>query len=225
MDITCQSCNAAFKIPDEKLPQGKVVAMPCPKCKAKITIDTRNSQAAPGQAAPPAGNGKNGLIDEVSSGKYDASERPFDYVEEGARTALLCEPDPSVRGRLKMALANLRFKVTEPGSAREALKQMRFHLFDLVVVNELFDADSPENNHVLKYLGRLAISQRRQTFVLLFSDEFRTNDNMAAFARSVNLVINLKNIDETEKILAASISDNNDFYQIFFESMKRSGKL
>ncbi|MEW5733530.1 MAG: zinc-ribbon domain-containing protein [Thermodesulfobacteriota bacterium] len=220
MDIVCQSCNTAFKIADDKVPQGKLVAMPCPKCKAKITIDTRKDQS-------PASNGKagNGLIEEVATGKYDASDRPFDYVEPGAKTALLCAPDPAVKGRLKVALATLGFKVTEPASARDALKQMRFHLFDLVVVDELFDADVPDNNHVLKYLGRLAISQRRQMFVLLLSNEFRTNDNMAAFARSVNLVINHKNLEETEKILAACATDNDGFYRLFFESMKRTGKF
>jgi len=49
---------------------------------------------------------------------------------------------------------------------------------------------------VLAYLETLNISIRRQMFVILLSNTYRTMDNMQAFNKSVNVILNLKNIDD-----------------------------
>lgn len=230
MDITCGNCRAQFKIPDEKLPKDKLVAVPCPKCKEKITVDTRAKSSGgspPANGKSPASNGKAGknLADEVISGQYDAADKPFDYIDEGTLTALVCDADPGNKARVRAALESMRYRVTEASTAREALKAMRFHIFDMVVLNEMFDTDNPENNHVLKFLGRLAISTRRQIFLVLLCSEHRTMDNMASFTKSVNIIVNLKNIDEVGSIISAGVSDNNAFYRTFTDTLKKMGRL
>ncbi|MBI5845804.1 MAG: zinc-ribbon domain-containing protein [Deltaproteobacteria bacterium] len=225
MEITCENCRAQFKIPDEKLPKDKLVAVPCPKCKEKITVDTR---AKNHNGKPPApANGKTGknLADEVISGQYDASDKPFDYIDEGTLTALVCDADSGNKARVRAALENMHYRVTEASTAREALKAMRFHIFDMVVLNEMFDTDNAENNHVLKFLGRLTISTRRQIFLVLLCSEHRTMDNMASFTKSVNIIINLKNIDEIGSIISTGVSENNGFYRTFNDTLKKMGRL
>jgi hypothetical protein len=49
-------------------------------------------------------------------------------------------------------------------------------------------------------------------------------DNMAAFNRSVNLVINLKSIDEAGNIIKQGVADNRAFYHIFHETLLKMGK-
>ena len=66
---------------------------------------------------------------------------------------------------------------------------------------------------------------RRKIFVVLVTDRFRTMDNMIAFNKSVNLVVNLKNIDEIEKVLKRGIADNELFYRTFRESLGKTGGL
>jgi len=229
MDVICQECNSKFKIPDGKVPHGQVFSVACPKCKNKISIDTRLDKPLPSEEpSPPAAEPKPGpektIIDEVASGTYDAAEKPFDFIEEGAETALLCEPDPAVRDKIRTALENMEYHITEPDSAREVLKRMRFHIFDMVVVNELFDTPDPDNNTLFKYLDRLAMETRRNMFVTLITDRFRTNDNMAAFNKSVNLIVNLKNIDEIEKVLKRGVTDNLAFYSVFKETLTKTGR-
>lgn len=219
MEVVCANCDTHFKIPDEKIPQNKVVAVACPKCKNKIPIDTRPK--ANGKAA----NGGSSVIEEVTSKHYDAADRPFDYLEEGARTALLCEKDPGFRKHARAALESMGYSVKEAGTARDSLKQMRFHIFDMIVLNELFDTDNPDNNHVLKYLSRLSIVTRRQMFVVLLTDRHRTMDNMAAFTKSVNTVINTKNMDEIGKILPGALADHQQFYKTYEEVMKKTGRI
>ncbi len=41
MRIECQECKKSYTLPDDRLPQGKVVSFPCPRCKNKITLDLR----------------------------------------------------------------------------------------------------------------------------------------------------------------------------------------
>jgi predicted Zn finger-like uncharacterized protein len=222
MDVTCDKCQAKFKIPDEKVPKGQAFSLSCPKCSHKISIDPQAETATP--AANPEQPKEKTLFDEVGSSSYDADEKPFDFLEEGAQTALLCEKDTEIRTKIKTALANLGYSVTEPESAREVLKQMRFHIFDLVVLNERFDTPNPDMNNVLRYLDQLSMVTRRNIFVTLLTDRFRTMDNMAAFNKSVNLVVNSKNIGDFETIVKRGVAEYEAFYKIYRESLIKAGR-
>jgi hypothetical protein len=101
---------------------------------------------------------------------------------------------------------------------------MRFHVFNVVLVNELFDTANPEENDVLQYLENLNMTTRRQFFVALVSERYRTMDNMAAFNRSVNIVINLKSIGDVGKIVKQGVADNRAFYHVFQETLQKMGK-
>ena len=165
------------------------------------------------------------LVNEVASEDYDAADRPFDFVGEGGETALLCESDPAVREKISGSLTDLGYQITEPATAKDALKAMRFHVFDLVVLNERFDVDDQQGNSVHRYLEGMGMSTRRRFFVVLVSEQFRTMDNMAAFHQSVNIVINLKNIDEAGKIIKQGVADNKAFYHVFQETLQKRGKI
>jgi CheY-like chemotaxis protein len=164
------------------------------------------------------------LLNEAASEGYDAADRPFDFVGEGGATALVCEPDPAVREKIAGDLKDPGYQITAPISAKDALKAMRFHVFDVVVANELFDTANREANDVLQYLENLNMATRRRTFVALVSEKYRTMDNMAAFNRSVNIVINLKSIEDTGKIVKQGVADNRAFYHIFQETLQKMGK-
>lgn len=43
MKIRCPGCNKVYNIPDEKIPAGKKIELPCPACKTKIPIKAKNS--------------------------------------------------------------------------------------------------------------------------------------------------------------------------------------
>jgi len=226
MDVSCEKCQASFKIPDEKVPQGKAFSIKCPKCKEKITVAPQAKQAPAAEAAPASVP----TFDEAPADEapveesYDSSDRPFDFLEEGVETALICEGDPVYRGKIKTALESLGYQVTYPSNSREALKQMRFHVFDMIVVNEKFDTPDPDHNNVLRYLATLTMGVRRNIFVALISDRYRTNDNMAAFHKSVNMVIGVSHIDDIEKVLKHGITENDIFYRVYKESLVKTGR-
>jgi ActR/RegA family two-component response regulator len=155
----------------------------------------------------------------------DPPDRPFDFVEEGTETALICESDPAVKEKIRTAMKNLGYRITEAATTRDAIKSMRFHVYRVVIVNENFGADQ-EGNTVLNYLDSLNMSTRRQIFVALISNQFHTADNMAAFNKSVNLIVNTGNMDDDiGTIIKRGVADNDAFYYVFKEILRKKGKI
>ncbi len=230
MNISCENCQSKFKIPDEKVPKGQMFSLACPQCNTKVVVDARSNTAPLSDKdsvslEKPKSEKEKTLIDEVDSDAYDASDKPFDFVEEGVKTALLCEPDTALQSKIKTGLYNMDYHITTPKLPKDALKQMRFHIFDMVVLNERFGTQNPDMNPVLKYLDRLNMSIRRSIFVTLVTNRYRTMDNMAAFNKSVNLIVNLKNIDEIEKILRRGIADYEAFYRVYKRALIKTGRV
>jgi CheY-like chemotaxis protein len=205
MDIICEKCQSKFAIPDEKIPDGKVVSTPCPKCKNVLRIDAAEKQQSSAES--------------YTGDSYDA-DKPFDFIEEEGNTALVCEQDPGNQKKIIQTLDLMEYHITVAESGRDALKKMRYHAYDLIVINENFNSDSIDSNMVMLYLERLPMAVRRNTFLILISNKFRTLDRMLAFRYSVHIIINTKNIDDFGKIVSRGLTDNELFYQVFMESLK-----
>jgi DNA-directed RNA polymerase subunit RPC12/RpoP len=211
MNISCENCQKKFKIPDEKVPKGQMFSLTCPQCNSKVVVDTRSDTRSSSDT------------DSVSSDKSKPEKKTI--LDEGVKTALLCEPDAASQTKIKTGLYNMDYHITAPRLPKDALKQMRFHVFDIVVLNERFGTQNPDMNPVLKYLDRLNMSIRRNIFVTLITNRYRTMDNMAAFNKSVNLIVNLKNIDEIEKILRRGIADYEAFYRVYKRALLKTGRV
>jgi hypothetical protein len=44
-------------------------------------------------------------------------------------------------------------------------------------------------------------------------------DHMMAFSKSVNLILNIRNIDDFDKIIQRALADSGLFYKVYKESM------
>ena len=230
MELKCDQCQSKLNVPDEKIPVGKVSSVRCPKCKAKITIDLRANQTsensadngsiftAKGAESPDPNAG----VDEEG---YDASEKPFDFLEEEGKTALICENDSARFKQIKEILEIMEYNITEPEGIRDALRKMKYHTYHLVLVNEGFDESDPESNGILIYLERMPMEVRRDIYVGLISDRFPTMDYMTAFLKSVNITINPKDMASLDQILTRGINERDMFYGIYKESAQKFGKI
>ncbi|MBI9089577.1 MAG: hypothetical protein JEZ12_10210 [Desulfobacterium sp.] len=207
MDIVCNSCQAKLSIADHKLPKGKKASFICPQCKQRIRIP---AIGGPSQEEP------------VAPRAYDATEKPFDFVEEDRRTALVCMAGEASRTQVSDALEAMGLAVTWATDVNQALTRMKYHLFNVVVVDDEFD--TPEQTGVLETLRALEMVSRRRIFVVLVTQRFRTLDNMAAFHESVNLVVNGKSLNDVKRIFVRGIQDHDRFYAVFTDSLKETGK-
>ncbi len=217
MEIVCQNCQSKFKIADEKLPSGTTASLKCPKCKTRMTITIPKAVS---EAKGDDFDDFFGFDESDGDGEtYDAKEKPFDFIEEEGKTALVCESDPALRKKIRPTLDILEYHITEAKNSRDALKKMRYHTYDLIVVNEYFDTKDVDANGVLIYLERQPMLIRRNIFVVLISTRYRTMDHMAAFQQSVNMIVNFSNMDDFDKILQRGLADYGIFYRVFKESL------
>ena len=155
----------------------------------------------------------------------DYKGRPFGYVDTESETAMVCEQDPVIREKIGSKVKNIGIEVVNPSTFQEALRYMRFHIFDLIIVNEDFDTGIWEVNNVLRFLEGLSMIVRRQSYVVLISNIYTTGDNLHAYSKSVNLIINKSELDESELILRRALAEHKDFYHVFKDYVRKYGKI
>ena len=220
MDIICESCQSKLKIPDGKIPPGKTAVLNCPKCKNKISVTADETPVEEDDVIT-----EKTIYDEVASNNYDASEKPFDFAEEEGITALLCEPDDGIRKTLTETLALMEYHITVAESIRDTLTKMRYHNYDMILLNENFDSSNPDQNGVLFHIERMQMATRRNIFVALLTNRFRTMDNMMAFQKSVDIILNTENIADAGKILERSMREKDFFYKVYNQTLEDLGLI
>jgi hypothetical protein len=216
MEIICDSCQKKLNIPDNKIPKDRNAYFNCPGCKNRIAVNL-NPKSEEEQKNEPNVS----IFNELVSDTYDAAEKPFDFLVEEAKTSLVCVLDQNLQEIINPVLIDLEYHNTVAESARDALKKMRYHTFDLVILDELFDCKNHRSNGVLIYLQHLPMTMRRNIFSILMTARFRTMDNMEALHKSVNMIINKANINEFNKILLRGVAENEIFYKMYQNTAKK----
>lgn len=231
MEVTCGQCKTRFSIPDDKVPKDKVIKLSCPKCKGKISVggeapvqDAKADETAQLRmetTEPSAGR----KAPEESYGYEDfTSDAALDFFEEGIKLALIMPNSSMTEDRLRAGLELIGYKCVPTPNTRDAIGKLRFHHFDLIVLGDGFDSQPLDHSVIVNYLNRLPMSVRRKIFVALISDNFKTMDNMMAFAMSANVVINSKDIEKLHLILKKSVMENDRFYKVFMDTLVETGK-
>jgi hypothetical protein len=170
-------------------------------------------------------NEKNTVSSDNKDSGVDYSGRPFGYVAPTSKTAMLCEADPASRDKISRAIKEMGFELVQPAIFKDAIKYMRFHIFDLILVNENFSTGIWDADNIMKYLENVNMSVRRKIFVVLISSNYATMDNMQAYNKNVNMIINVGEIADIEDILKQSLAEHNDFYSVFKESINKYGRV
>jgi PleD family two-component response regulator len=160
------------------------------------------------------------------SAKFDTEvENPVrDEYDENQRLALLCEDAPDRQAEIKSVLEQLGYTTHLAVSALDAIERMRKNSYEIVVLDELFQGASPLDNPVLLGVQGMSMATRRYMFVALIGKGYKTFDNMAAFAKSVNLVVNLEDIFRLPVILRRAVNENNQFYRVLRDVLREAGK-
>ncbi len=227
METTCEHCKAKLNIPDEKIPKNQKVKIACPKCKKKMTLNAAKKRNETGsfhlQFIESSQTGESG---EEAYGYGDYSDdQALAFYEEGTKLALVMDNHSEHIENIRMDVGQLGYKAISAPNIRDAIGRMRYHHFDLVILSDGFDGQSLERNPILSYLNNLSMAVRRRMFVALMGEGFKTMDDMMAFALSVNLVVNTKELDKLSAILKRAISDYEKFYKVFMDTMVELGKV
>ena len=145
----------------------------------------------------------------------------FEFVSSTDKPALIAFSTPEWLDATKAVLTELGYKV--PTAATHSAFNTRFSQvrYQLVVVEELFGANVPDENLTLKTLQQMSMSQRRHATVLLVGNGFQTFAPMEAFTHSVHAVINSSELFLLKQLVEKAVAENELFLHNFREIQNR----
>ena len=145
----------------------------------------------------------------------------FDFVSTADRPALIAFSTPEWLETAKGALVELGYKVHTAATHTDFLVrfgQVRYHV---VIIEELFGANSLEENLTLKAIQQMPVSQRRHATFILLGDSFSTFVPMEAFKQSVHAVVNSSEMFLLRQLVEKAVADNDIFLHSIREVQHR----
>ena len=145
----------------------------------------------------------------------------FDFVSKTDKPALLAFSTPEWLDSAKTALLELGYKVHTAATHSDFLIRFTSTQYQVVLIEELFGANTFEENLTLKALQNMPIGQRRHATTLLVGESFQTFVPMEAFKHSVHAVINSSELFLLKQLVEKAVSDNDSFLHSFREVQAR----
>jgi hypothetical protein len=145
----------------------------------------------------------------------------FDFISTTDKPALLAFSTPEWLETVRTALTELGYKVHTAATHGDFLIRFGQIRYQVVIVEELFAANSIEENLTLKALQQMPMSQRRHSTVILLGDSFQTFTPLQAFQQSVHAVINSSELFLLKQLIEKAIAENNLFLHSFRETQTR----
>lgn len=207
MNIKCPHCNTQLNIPDHKIPQDREMTFKCPKCQDRVLVSPLNQPGKDALETP----GKSQIMD------------PGAFFAQGRPKALVCVEDAQGTAQIQAACARAGFEVETVASLSLALKKMAYQLYPLVLADSAFDRNRGFMP-LVRHMNEMDMSLRRRICFVLIQEGLVTGDNSAALHASINYIIGSDGLDHLDDILARALTDHENLYRVYNESMRTAGK-
>nr|WP_320191115.1 zinc-ribbon domain-containing protein [uncultured Desulfobacter sp.] len=210
MKIACPSCGNNANLPDDKIPKDKDFSFKCPKCGTSVPV-----KAAAGNA---------GAADSEPNIAEMGSDVPM-LQAGGGNQALVCIAPSLGRNRIMAGLENVGLKANVPDTPAQALKNLEYYVYPLVVIDDAFDTDKI----ITAYMNNMDMFLRRKVCLIRLGPGFETGNAMTALNISANYVIKSQDLEMEDAslvndVLAVALSEHEQMYAVFNDSMKAVGK-
>jgi len=144
--------------------------------------------------------------------------KQFDFISTTDKPALLAFSTPDSLETAKTALEELGYKVHTAATHSDFTVRFSQVHYQVVIIEELFAANTIEENSTLKAIQNMPMSQRRHATVLLMGDSFQTFAPMEAFRQSVHAVINRSEFFLLKQLIEKAVADNTLFLHSYREA-------
>src|SRR5262245_51691153 len=146
----------------------------------------------------------------------------FDFLSATDKPALLAFSTPEWLEASKTALGELGYKVHTAATHGDFLIRFSQIRYQVVIIEELFAANSIAENLTLQALQQMTMGQRRHATVILLADSFQTSTPMQAFQQSVHAVVNSSELFLITQLIEKAVADNNLFLHAYREAQSRA---
>src|ERR1700690_2666498 len=145
----------------------------------------------------------------------------FDFISTEDKPALIAFSTPDWLETAKVALSELGYKVHTAATHSDFLVRFTQVHYQVVVIEELFGANTIEENLTLTALQNMPVNQRRHATIVLLGNSFQTFTPMEAFKQSVHAVINSSEMFLLKQLVEKAVADNDLFLHSFREVQNR----
>jgi hypothetical protein len=145
----------------------------------------------------------------------------FEFISATDKPALLAFSTPEWLEAARTALAELGYKVHTAATHGDFLIRFSQVRYQVVILEELFAANSLEENLTLHAMQQMPMGQRRHATVILLGNSFQTFTPMQAFQQSVHAVINASELFLLKQLIEKAIADNTLFLHSYRDAQSR----
>lgn len=144
----------------------------------------------------------------------------FEFISATDKPALLAFSTPEWLETAKAALMELGYKVHTAATHSDFLIRFSEIRYQVAIIEELFAANTPDENTTLQALQKMPVSQRRNATVILFGNSYQTFTPMQAFQQSVHAVINSSELFLLKQLIEKTVADNTMFLHSYREAQQ-----
>lgn len=145
----------------------------------------------------------------------------FEFISATDKPALVAFSTPEWLEAVRSALLELGYKVHTAATHGDFLAKFSQIRYQVVVLEELFAANTLEENLSLKALQQMPMSQRRHAAVILLGDSFQTFMPLQAFQQSVHAVINSAEMFLLKQLIEKVVADKELFLHTYQTTFQR----
>ncbi len=109
--------------------------------------------------------------------------------------AMICENDPDLQKNLSLIFKTVNIESILPVSLEEAMNNLELEDIEIIIVNEKFANEKPQDNRIIKWINSLPMYRRREIMLIITGENLKSADRLIAFAKGANLVVNSKELN------------------------------
>jgi len=143
------------------------------------------------------------------------------FITAADKPALIAFSTPEWLETAKVTLNELGYKVHTAATHSDFLARFSQIHYQVVLIEELFGANTLEENITLKTLQEMPMTQRRHATIVLLGNSFQTFMPMEAFKYSVHAVINSSEMFLLRQLVEKAAAENQMFLHNFREVQTR----
>lgn len=148
----------------------------------------------------------------------------YEFISPSDKPALLALSSLEALANVQTIVLECGFKIHVASNHEDFSRRFTALNYQLVIVEELFAAGTPEENTTLRQLQWMPMPRRRHTVVILLSDRHQTLNPMHAFQQSVHAVVNKADLSSLGSIIQKTVSDNDTFLHTYREVLAAAAK-
>ena len=145
----------------------------------------------------------------------------FDFLTPTDKPALLALTSVELQETAKTALDQLGYKVHMAANHGEFLHKFSQVQYHVVIIEELFASNSPEENESLAALHRMPMNMRRHSTVVMFGFSLATFNPLQAFQYGVHAVVNPSEMFLLIQLIQKAVADNDLFLHCYRDVQRR----